>query len=45
MHYSLFLKIKEKREMEPSYTVFYMAIFHKLTGAGVKDEKGREQQA
>ena len=45
MHNSLFLKIKEKREMEQSCTVFYMPISHKLAGAGVKYEKGRGQQA
>ena len=42
---SLFLKIKEKWEMEQSCTVFYMPISHKLAGAGVKYEKGRGQQA
>ena len=45
MHNSLFLKIKEKWEMEQSCTVFYMPISHKLAGAGVKYEKGRGQQA
>ena len=45
MHNSLFLKIKEKWEMEQSCTVFYMPISHKLAGAGVKYEKGRGQHA
>ena len=40
MHNSIFLKIKEKWEMEQSCTVFYMPVSHKLAGAGVKYEKG-----
>ena len=31
--------------MEQSCTVFYMQISHKLAGMGVKNEKGRGQQA